>query len=111
MTEYQKLALNELIDVLSFDDFSEKSDLERCLSLAKTIRDFICDPESVEEDKSESNIMDAYFQGKRLELFQSIDGIPFVCPGDDVYACAGMTLDRFVELLGMRQAREEEGKS
>lgn len=63
-----------------------------------------------EPSSAESAIMDTYFQGKRLELFQSIDGIPFVCPGDDVYECTGIALDRFVELLSMRQAREEEEK-
>lgn len=108
MTEYQKMKFDELVDLLK--EAIEISDEGELTHNSKRLKEILCVAENIRGNKAgnndESAIMNAYFQGKRLELFQSIDGIPFVCPGDDVYECTGIALDRFVELLGMRQARE-----
>lgn len=112
MIEYQRQKLDELITWLYKFQDTHRYDMEDAIKLVEEIRDCPNLTAFIPEDSADSALMDAYFQGKRLELYQSVvaDGTPFVCPGDDVYTCTGMTLGRFVELLGVRMKQRDGDK-
>lgn len=120
MTEYQKMKFDELVDLLeeaieAYNDSEYynrtlQNSLNDAIELAEEIRDR---PHAMshngEETIAESFVMDMYSAYAGLEIIHSKDfKNPFVfskSSGGSNFS-QGITLNRFVELLGMRQARE-----
>lgn len=114
MTEYQRQKLDELIGWLTHYHCSNCDDLNEAINLAEQIRDCSEPREPREtprvENIAEAFVMDMYSSHAQMEIIRSPDfKNPFVfskSSGGSNFS-QGITLNRFVELLGMRQAREE----